>query len=315
MQKSVFVVTKKKEFVNTVKKSVESSIGREKIEKFEICDPLEIEGKLSVKERGVILWEVTDHVLNHERFKAPDKSEHAVAIIDGELDDLINFWKKYPQFNYLLARKNYQFEKQLTSLLTHISLNDSRVGIEAYLGRGSYVFSQKFKDYGLTKNYIEHIKASAEKLDSFEHLPVAAATIAWELIMNAMFDAPYDFEKKQAKYSNLPRTSDLVLQDSEAIEVSYGYDDKIFIVSVKDNFGMLKKDTIIQSLARASKQDQNQIKRGSVSAGVGLFMLLNATNQLDFYVKEKEYTHIIAVIHRHRRMREFEMGGKAINYF
>lgn len=308
-------MTKKKEFINTVKKSVESVIDHKKFEGFEIFEPHEIGEKIAPQGKSVVLWEVAENMLNGDQLKLPLNMGQPVAIIDGDLDDLINFWKSYPQFNFLLARKTYQFEKQLISLLTHMSSHEATEGIKAYLKPGAQIFSQKFLEYGLTKNYIEQIKTCAEKLDSFDQLPVAAATVAWELIMNAMFDAPYDFVKMQPKYSNLPRTTELVLQESEAIEVSYGFDDKLFVVAVKDNFGMLRKETMIQSLTRASRQDQNQIKRESASAGVGLYMLLNATNQLDFYVREKHYTQVIAVIHRHRRMREFEMGGKAINYF
>jgi hypothetical protein len=129
--------------------------------------------------------------------------------------------------------------------------------------------------------------------------------------MNGLFDAPHDRASRQPKYADRSRAEALRVEPGEEIELSYGSDGRLFVIAATDNFGMLGRGTLVESLVRS----EQGVKTQSAGAGVGLYILLNSANQLDVRVAPGRRTEVAVVLCLSRRFREFEQRGHSLNYF
>lgn len=169
--------------------------------------------------------------------------------------------------------------------------------------------------YDQKHSILKNIELFAAKMNGFAGLPGTAVTIASELIMNAAFDAPVDAKTGEAKYANLSRQSNLVLTEQEYIEVNYGVSGDSLVLSARDHFGSLTRKKIVDNLYRCDQKGPDQVRQTTGGAGVGLYLLLNVSSQLDIYIEPQKSTEVVALINISKRQKEYELRGTGINIF
>lgn len=86
-----------------------------------------------------------------------------------------------------------------------------------------------------------------------------------------------------------------------------------FNIRVRDPFGGLTKEKILSKLFRASAEKTYEDKESG--AGLGLFMVLNASDCVIFKLKEGRQTEVCCIINKYKRLKEFKNKSPALFIF
>ncbi len=170
-------------------------------------------------------------------------------------------------------------------------------------------------NYNQKNEILQEIADHINQAKVFRDLADRARTATSELIMNAIFNAPIDPQTGKAKYAALSRSQSFSLAEREYIELEYGFDEGVFSVGVKDHFGSLTRDKIVNNLYRCAQAGTDQIRQSSGGAGVGLYLLINLCSQLDIYIRPGESTEVVAKIIASKRQKDYESQEKMFNIY
>lgn len=114
-----------------------------------------------------------------------------------------------------------------------------------------------------------------------QNLTDIATQVADELITNAIFSAPVDYEGSPL-YAEQLRTSEVVLSGNKRARFFAAFSDERMIIGCEDLYGSLRKDFLMDHLTRVFRQDQARPRSHTAGAGLGFkYMIENSTN---FYI-------------------------------
>lgn len=136
-----------------------------------------------------------------------------------------------------------------------------------------------------------------------------AVEIQEELLMNAIWDANPKHEKK-------PRTLPVDLEGSEKVKLEWGFNGKDLAISVKDNFGRLNPEIMrkyVKFIFKTSSPDFHQLKEQEVSAGLGMYMILQRANLLSVFIMQGKITDVGVVICLTKKKRAKNLSPKALD--
>ncbi len=222
--------------------------------------------------------------------------------------------QKHSALDHYIAVDHPQAASYLRSVLKKMSRKTAS-GIESYLWPSTHVTSRRLKKYLDKEEVIAGMVEGLKGLETFSALPDLCATIADEMIMNAMFDAPRGSDGKP-KYNHLPRTEPLELADHETVTFRYGWDPAFVALSIEDPFGALTKETLIRHINKGFGQGADQINQSAPGgAGLGFFMIFENTHSLIVNCTPGKSTEVIALIAISKNFRQFQEAGKSFSYF
>jgi hypothetical protein len=115
--------------------------------------------------------------------------------------------------------------------------------------------------------------------------------VAEELVMNALYNAP-----TEAGYFKAPvsRTEDLKLPLERACEISYGVEDGHAFVRLRDTFGALRRERLIEVLNRCSQTaGQVELDESRGGAGLGMWRVFSSASTLAITVIPGKLTDIL----------------------
>jgi hypothetical protein len=119
------------------------------------------------------------------------------------------------------------------------------------------------------------------------------ALVAEELIINAMYHAPVDADGKPL-YRHMSRKDLAKLTFDRKVKVACASNGQHFAVAVRDAYGTLDKDTVVQFLAKGTAKSLEPEQRES-GAGLGLVTALKNANKLVFNLAPGTGTEVIAL--------------------
>jgi hypothetical protein len=114
-----------------------------------------------------------------------------------------------------------------------------------------------------------------------------------EMLMNALYDAPVD-EDGRPIFADIPTKTRISLRLEQKAIVQSACDGQRFAISVRDAFGTLDRDTVLRYLHKCLRATE-QIDRKAGGAGLGLYMMVNATSELYFNVLPGVATEVVCV--------------------
>ncbi|HVE85096.1 MAG TPA: hypothetical protein VND93_19730 [Myxococcales bacterium] len=121
--------------------------------------------------------------------------------------------------------------------------------------------------------------------------------VTYELVMNAMYDAPVDAGGKP-RYA-FDRKRPIQLTEVEAPVVRLGSDGLLLVVEVTDPFGLLSRGHVVRGLLRgrrAGETDQGPVVDASHGgAGLGLFKVYSSSAALLTEVHHRQLTRVLSV--------------------
>jgi hypothetical protein len=188
-------------------------------------------------------------------------------------------------------------------------------GIEKYLAEATPIIDREL-----------HI--STERTDGLDDLTHAlgergldprfiarAVTIADEFITNAFYDAPTD-ESGEACYKYLPREEPLRAPASGPVRMSWGCDGRRLAIGVQDRVGSFGRSSLLRALTKAIAYDSAEIDlEREGGAGIGLFTVARAANEVIFNIKPGHRTECIGLINVHGPYREVVPTQRNIQAF
>ena len=172
-------------------------------------------------------------------------------------------------------------------------------GASAYLAPNAPVHRRIVRQYSEKDECFASFMRFVEALPAFSEFRDLAVTCAWEMLMNAMFDA-----QSQA---GAP-------QGARPAVMEFGADGRNLVLAVEDAYGSLKRSSIATAFARCRKGGSGQVLDGESGAGVGLYILFNSANQVHFTVRRDVVTRVVVVSRLTRRYREFDEALRSLSF-
>ncbi len=148
-------------------------------------------------------------------------------------------------------------------------------GIEKYVPPNTPIHYVRLRDFEGRKKAIDTILAFAEENNVRRQIRNSIGQVCEELLMNALYDAPVDDHGSQV-FADVEPHERTKARSPKPVSIRFAVTESCFAIAVRDRFGRLAKDTILGYLAKCLTTD-NQIDRKAYGAGLGLYMVANAT--------------------------------------
>jgi hypothetical protein len=169
----------------------------------------------------------------------------------------------------------------LAAMATRVLYGDI-FGLEKVVPWGTRVYSMLVGDYQEKSVCIAQISEFAASMNVRRKYRESIEQVLDEMLMNALYDAPVDAEGKQM-FADVPTKTRISLRMEQKAVVQYSCDGDTFTLSVRDSFGTLDRETVLRYLHKCLHSEQ-QIDRKTGGAGLGLYIMANATTLFFFNV-------------------------------
>lgn len=212
---------------------------------------------------------------------------------------------------YLIgAESTENFGRDLSILIKKFA-DENILDLDKYLAFGCNVITRTVTSYDTKRSAVDAVNQYINNLGGsgyahpFGEYARRVSEIVDELLINAIYDA-------NPRMQGVDRSKKFQLNESEKIQVSWGYDGEYFGVSVRDPFGKFTCDTIMRYLA-SQKADETITLQPS--AGIGLKLIFEKAHKVITNVQKESVTEVIVLVRFESRMLEFERRKKSFYYF
>jgi hypothetical protein len=147
-------------------------------------------------------------------------------------------------------------------------------GIEKYLPEGTPVNYFRLRDFQGRQTAIDTVVKFAEEGGVRRQVRNAIAQVCEELLMNALYDAPID-DQGNSVFAEIEPHARVDSLSPRPVSIRYAATPEQFVVAVRDRFGRLAKNTILDYINKCLHSAQ-QIDRKTYGAGLGLYIVANA---------------------------------------
>lgn len=187
-------------------------------------------------------------------------------------------------------------------------------GLEKYLAWGTRLRQEQITSSAKRIEIVEKIGTYAAECGLRGNVRARIQTLADELMMNAIWDAPVD-DGGRAKYAHLSRSEPLELLPEEEVTVSWGSDGNLLGVCVSDRFGRLQSDLAFGYLLKCFRRGPDQIDSKAGGAGLGLYMAYLAVSTFVINVQRNKRTEVIGLLNMHLSQRDMQERARSFQYF
>ncbi len=185
--------------------------------------------------------------------------------------------------------------RTMLTTLTKV-LSQEIFGLEKYLSWGVEVQTRQVKSSS------QRAELKEEMVDYFKHLGVRQTvldrcyTVAEELLMNSIYDAPMDVNGKSL-YNHYSRRTEVALDTHLQSQFRYACDGMYLALAVTDPFGGLTKDIIINYLESCYEGRAGSLNDEKGGAGRGLHQIIENADLTIFNVKKNSKTEVISLFY------------------
>jgi hypothetical protein len=236
--------------------------------------------------------------------KRPD----AVLCHRSDADGAIDLLATYPD-----ARHLHGIGNALSRLLTRLASGPG--GIEALVYDPRIIRGETVCEYAPDMPCLDRVQAFAEQVTRYPDFGSVVRTTTWELITNAIFDAPIDPETKARKHRGKRKSERMRVEAGHEVTLRYANDGRRFAVSVRDPFGSLTRHDVVDTLVRCRKRGADQVGMHPSGAGIGLYMLVSAAPCVDFIIVPGKHTEIVFHYPLDLTPRELDARPHSIHFF
>lgn len=202
-------------------------------------------------------------------------------------------------------------------LVTSVKLlSGDLFGLEKYLSWGVTVHEHAVSTYAEKRDALGSVAGHARGIGGRRSVVTRIESVADELLMNALYDAPAarDGIGAVTRIQSAGGIGSMVAD--RAALIRFAADGKTFALSVQDEYGELKKDMILDHLARARSEGgrprpQNDPRSG---AGLGLYFILSSVTRFIANVDTGSRTEIICLFDLDR-VEENARGAQSLHIF
>jgi hypothetical protein len=246
-------------------------------------------------------------------FSGPSRSTRLLLLSEGQCrTDFALLFGSHAMTN-LLAKSDEVDPQELIVTVEKILRGDI-FGIEKYFVWGIQPVrmrltrsTQKAECLRTAQEYVATIGISGRLASLFY-------SVVDELFTNAIFNAPVDAEGGH-RFAHLPRSSEVVLEDEEEVQMTFCFDGDKLGISVIDRFGSLTEDVILDYLAKCFRKQDDQVDAKSGGAGLGLYHIFDSLSGFIINIRPGKQTEMMGFIDVTNTYREFATKGKSFNIF
>ncbi len=214
----------------------------------------------------------------------------------------------------VLARNDGSIDPHELLVTARKLLGPDIFGIEKYFSWGTRVVRRSVVSSDQKPTVLASARAFAAELGICSRLSNLFVSATDELVTNALFDAPVDAQGR-FRYAHSPRTSDVRLEDHEAVTVTYASDGQTLGVSVRDQFGSFTPELLVRFLVQSFRQPRQYVLDKPGGAGIGLHQTFEAVSQLVVNLEVGRTTEVIGLINVQGSYRNFIRMAKSFNVF
>jgi len=187
-------------------------------------------------------------------------------------------------------------------------------GLEKYLAWGALVHERLVRRYEEKRDVLLALAVFAEELGVRRQVVAKIEAVADELLMNALYDAP------ALRYGVMPQIAERArhglgpLGDEPAI-LRWACDGRQFALSVRDNYGELRKEAILSNLLRARAGRGSPQSMPGGGAGLGLYFVVSRVSGLVANIAPGQISELIALFDVKATGRESEGYARSLQIF
>jgi hypothetical protein len=230
-----------------------------------------------------------------------------VILLNGSLDDRSVVSLVRDHVDHVVDARGGLDEHGLLVTATKL-LSGDIFGLEKYLVGESMVWDMEVPGYADKRGAVELVSDHARRMGAGRRLVGQIQCVVDELLMNALYDAQAAGTGRidPGGAAALPRRSALL---------RYGSDGRYLAISVEDRWGALKKEMVVDALARARAERGAPRQSGPGGAGLGFYMILACATQVIANIDPDNRTEVICLFDLHRSNRDASMSSRAFHVF
>jgi hypothetical protein len=240
-----------------------------------VIDPTALEGQ--IPHRFVFFaWDGNLEDLQRLLPKTRQKAHITALVPKAPLPSLTNLLRDH-RCNHVLvgdvtaARSEAEQSLQVTAQKL---LTGDIFGIEKYLPAGTPVNYFRMRDFQGRSTAIDTVLKFAEDSGVRRQVRAAIGQVCEELHMHALYDAPVD-ERGNQVFAEVEPHARVDTMSPRPVSIRYAATEDQFAVAVRDRFGRLAKNTILDYINKCLHSAE-QIDRKTYGAGLGLYLVANA---------------------------------------
>lgn len=183
--------------------------------------------------------------------------------------------------------------KNIVTSVTKLTSKDI-FGLEKYLAWGVEIREHTVSHSDQRKEFIAAMDEYFDKLGVRRTNRERMGTVAEELLMNAIYDAPLGANGKSL-FNHIPRTTPVQLTPEQSGSFRYATDGMFCALSVSDPFGGLSGSTILKYLQSCYGGQAGEMNKEKGGAGRGLHQIVENSDLVVFNLKPGRCTEVIAL--------------------
>lgn len=202
---------------------------------------------------------------------------------------------------------------ELSATLQKLIRNDI-FGIDKYLGSAPTVGSFPVKGTSHREELARELREFCALHKLGGSIQRRVNSIAEELIMNSLYDAPVAGGK--AHYEDL-RDGAFELQPDEYAILHIGFDAELVAIGVCDPFGAFSRQKFFSYIKKVLHRDdiKDLIDSKKGGAGLGIFKIMFDANSLILNSQPGFKTEVIALLESSEKIQDFDRMGRSVHYF
>jgi hypothetical protein len=189
-------------------------------------------------------------------------------------------------------------------------------GLEKYLAWGVLVHEKEIAGYTDKRAVLLEVAEYAKEAGARRQAIARIESVADELLMNALYDAPAVRYGVRARIGERARAG-LGPIGNESAKLRYACDGRYFALSVRDNYGELTKEAILDNLARARAERGSPRSGGEngEGAGLGLYFILSAVTRFIANIQPGIATEVVCLFDLKATGRESDACARSLHIF
>jgi anti-sigma regulatory factor (Ser/Thr protein kinase) len=183
-----------------------------------------------------------------------------------------------------------------------VAVEDFFVGDARYEIHAATSSAQKAELIGLLDDFCGDVGVK-------EHVIDELAEVFDELFTNAFYHAPM----LDGVRVNSQKERSVDVESARAVTVTFAADSRRIALAMRDDYGSLEVDRVLSALGRCFGGAGASVSEGRGGAGVGIFMMLQKSNELAVNIVPNKYTEFVAVRSLEQSRRDFARSAPTMH--
>ncbi len=244
--------------------------------------------------------------LTAEQLEALARGAGLIVIGDSlERDDVVAMLQS-DGLNHLISDVDDPDDSEI--VVTSVKLLSGDIfGLDKYLSWGVRVQELTVRSYEDKREAMAQVSVYAREVGARRPVVAKIESVVDELLMNALYDAPAS-------------RTDGTGGDAEGL-LRYACDGRYFAVSVEDRFGALRKNSILEHLARA-RQERGRPRaqapgeeHNAAGAGLGLYFILSSVTRFIANISPGKRTEVVCLFDLKQAGRDADACARSLHVF